>query len=183
MKDAGSNPISLPARNTSAQLAQALGRDVSAVQAALSASGEPHGPDEILDSATALAVGRYLGHDIQIEARDLALECLYEFDSRFERPEDRDLPARVQRLVVGVEADREELDHEIEAASKHWAIARMPMIDRAILRLALWELRNVPETPTAVIVSEAVRLANTYSTTRSGSFVNGVLGTLAKSVR
>jgi N utilization substance protein B len=59
----------------------------------------------------------------------------------------------------------------------------MPLIDRAILRLALWELKNDPETPTAVIVSEAVRLANTYSTSRSGSFVNGVLGTLAKTLR
>lgn len=183
MNQTGSHPISLPARNTSAQLAKALGRDVSVVQAALSASGEQHGPDEILDSKTAMAVAIYLGHEIQIEARDLALEVLYEFDSRIEETGERDLPPRVERLVLGVNSDRENLDHEIEAASKHWAIARMPMIDRAILRLALWELRNDPQTPTGVIVSEAVRLADTYSTTRSGSFVNGVLGALAKSVR
>ncbi len=183
MNQTRSNPISLPARSTSTQLAEALGCDVSAVQAALNASGEQHGPDEILDSKTTLAVAKYLGREIQIEPRDLALECLYEFDSNYPELGDRDLPARVERLVSGVSADRENLDHEIESASKHWAIARMPMIDRSILRLGLWELKNDPQTPTGVIVSEAVRLANTYSTTRSGSFVNGVLGALAKSVR
>ena len=51
----------------------------------------------------------------------------------------------------------------------------MPVIDRSILRLGLYELRHVTDTPTAVVVSEAVRLAKTYSTERSGAFVNGVL--------
>jgi N utilization substance protein B len=86
-------------------------------------------------------------------------------------------------MVSGVVGDAESLDTEIEEASEHWSVARMPLIDRAILRLGLWELRNEPGTPTSVVVSEAVRLANTYSTGRSGSFVNGVLATLARSVR
>jgi N utilization substance protein B len=86
-------------------------------------------------------------------------------------------------MVTGVTAEAESLDHDIEAASQHWAVARMPLLDRAILRLGLWELRNDPDTPTAVVVSEAVRLANTYSTGRSGAFINGVLATLAKSTR
>ncbi|HEY5889218.1 MAG TPA: transcription antitermination factor NusB [Acidimicrobiia bacterium] len=117
------------------------------------------------------------------EPRDLALERLYELDSRIEEVVVDDLPPRAARMVLGVSEQREMLDHKIEDASENWSIARMPMIDRAILRLSLWELENEPGTPTAVIVSEAVRLAGTYSTARSGSFVNGVLAALAKSVR
>lgn len=117
------------------------------------------------------------------EPRDLALEHLYEIDSRFTDVATEGLPPRVERMVKGVMDNREDLDIEIEKASEHWAVARMPMVDRSILRLALWELKNEPGTPTAVIVSEAVRLAGTYSTSRSGSFVNGVLSALAKSVR
>jgi N utilization substance protein B len=86
-------------------------------------------------------------------------------------------------LVKGVLTEKEELDHRIESASEHWSIARMPVIDRSILRLGLYELMHNTETPTAVIVSEAVRLAKTYSTERSGAFVNGVLASLARSVR
>ncbi len=59
----------------------------------------------------------------------------------------------------------------------------MPVVDRNIIRIALYELLSDPDTPTAVIVSEAVRLANTYSTEKSASFVNGVLATLAKTIR
>jgi N utilization substance protein B len=59
----------------------------------------------------------------------------------------------------------------------------MPVIDRSILRIGLYELLEEEDVPTAVIVSEAVRLAKTYSTERSGSFVNGVLATLANEVR
>lgn len=59
----------------------------------------------------------------------------------------------------------------------------MPLVDRNIIRLGLFELQSAPEPPTAVIVSEAVRLAQVYSTEKSGSFVNGVLATLARSVR
>ena len=59
----------------------------------------------------------------------------------------------------------------------------MPVVDRNILRIGLFELKHDRDTPTAVIVTEAVRMAQTYSTERSGSFVNGVLATLAKEVR
>jgi transcription antitermination protein NusB len=59
----------------------------------------------------------------------------------------------------------------------------MPVIDRSILRIGLFELRYEKGLPTAVIVAEAVRLARTYSTERSGSFVNGVLASLARSSR
>ncbi len=117
------------------------------------------------------------------EPRDLALVRLYEMDSKAEEVSVEGLPPRAVRMVLGVSEQRESLDHKIEEASENWSIARMPMVDRAILRLSLWELENEPGTPTAVVVSEAVRLAGTYSTSRSGSFVNGVLASLARTVR
>jgi N utilization substance protein B len=82
-------------------------------------------------------------------------------------------------MATGVWAERESLDEAIGDAATGWRVERMPPVDRNILRLALWELRNRPGTPMPVVISEAVRLAKTYSTERSGGFVNGVLSRLA----
>jgi N utilization substance protein B len=115
------------------------------------------------------------------EARELALEALYQADQRGLLPEDAvaGLPARAARLVRGVLEQRSALDRAIDRASTGWRVERMPVVDRAVLRLALYELRNQPSTPTAVVINEAVELAKTYSTERSGRFVNGVLSRLA----
>lgn len=182
MSESPTHPA-IPARVTASDLARTIGVDVSAVQAVLTALEEPDSPDDVLDSALAVQTAKTLGFEVEVEPRDLALECLYEIDSRAPQPMRDGLPPRVQKMVGGVVAESESLDTDIEAASEHWSVARMPLIDRAILRLGLWELRNEPGTPTSVVVSEAVRLANTYSTGRSGSFINGVLATLARSVR
>lgn len=69
-----------------------------------------------------------------------------------------------------------ELDPLIEQFAKGWTVDRMAVIDRNILRLAMYELRHHPETPPAVVVNEAIELAKKYSTAQSGKFVNGVLG-------
>jgi transcription antitermination protein NusB len=116
------------------------------------------------------------------EPRELAIQALYEADLRHhDRIEDPGrLPLRARRLAEGVLEERAELDTAIEAASEHWRVERMPAVDRAILRLGLYELRRHPELPAAVIVSEAVRIAKLFSTERSGAFVNGVLATLAR---
>ena len=119
----------------------------------------------------------------QDEPRDLALQALYQAEITGDSSNLEDLTGRVGALVRGVLEHKEELDNEIESASEHWSVARMPVIDRSILRLGLFELRHTRETPTAVVVSEAVRLAKTYSTERSGAFVNGVLAALARAPR
>lgn len=119
----------------------------------------------------------------QDEPRDLALQALYQAEIAGDGSDFGELTGRVGLLVHGVLEHKEELDHEIESASEHWSVARMPVIDRSILRLGLYELRYASDTPTAVVVSEAVRLAKTYSTERSGAFVNGVLASLARSAR
>jgi transcription antitermination factor NusB len=164
-------------------LATALGRGIGEVQAVLESRDEPAAPDDEVGAELAMAVGRALGVAVTIEARDLALETLYQLEVGGSAVDLDALPGRVALLVGGVLEHKEDLDHEIESASEHWSIARMPVIDRSILRLGLFELRHGPETPTAVVVSEAVRLARTYSTERSGAFVNGVLASLARSAR
>lgn len=117
------------------------------------------------------------------EPRDLALQALYQLDQTGETGPLDGLPPKARRLVEGVVAHTEELDRAIEAASEHWTVERMPVIDRTILRLGLFELRHEPSTPSPVVVNEAVRLAKTYSTQRSGAFVNGVLAALAATER
>lgn len=171
----------IPARVAARDLARAIDRDVSEVQAALRDREEPAAPEEILSAELAISVAADLGVDVTVESRDLALERLYEYETRGEMGSD--VGGRAGAMVEGVVTDLEELDGMIESVSEHWSVARMPVIDRNILRIGLYELRSEPETPIAVVVSEAVRLAQSYSTEKSGSFVNGILATLAKSVR
>jgi N utilization substance protein B len=111
------------------------------------------------------------------EARAVAFAELYAADVASTDPA-RDLPARAQRYVDGVWTHREELDVRIGAASIGWRLERMPPVDRNILRLGLYEL-TYTDTPVGVAISEAVELAKTYSTAKSGAFVNGILARLA----
>lgn len=173
--------VVIPARITVRELAEAIARDLNEVQAVLRSRDEPYSMEDFVEFQLALDLSRVFGVDVIVEARDLALEYLYENEARGEIGPD--LEGRAGWLAGGVISDLENLDARIEAASEHWSVARMPVVDRNILRLGLFELLNEPETPTAVIASEAVRLAQTYSTERSGSFVNGVLAALAKDVR
>lgn len=171
----------IPARSTAKQLAEAIGRDVAEVTSILRARGEPDSPGDFVDSDLAREVADVLGARVTVEQRDMALEALYEYELRGEMASEPG--GRAERMARGVIDELDELDRLIEEASEHWSVARMPLLDRNILRLGLFELRHSPETPAAVIISEAVRLAQTYSTGRSGSFVNGVLATLAAKVR
>ena len=118
------------------------------------------------------------------EAREQVLSAIYAAEQRDEREVDlAGLSARAQRLAFGVWESRAELDQALARVSDRWRVERMPVIDRNVLRLALYELRHEPETPTAVIISEAVELAKVYSTDKSGKFVNGVLSKLAREER
>ncbi|HEX5631066.1 MAG TPA: transcription antitermination factor NusB [Acidimicrobiia bacterium] len=112
------------------------------------------------------------------EARDQALVALYEADQRRQDPDVSAASRRAADMATGVWEEREALDEAIGATATGWRVERMPPVDRNVLRLALWELRHRPGTPVAVVIAEAVRLAKTYSTARSGGFVNGVLARL-----
>ncbi len=117
------------------------------------------------------------------EARQLAIEALYEADQREVDEVGEGLPARAERMVTGVLEHQVELDRQIDAVSDHWRINRMPVVDRAILRLGLYELLYERDTPPAVVVAEAVRLAKVFGTEKSGSFVNGILAALVREAR
>ena len=123
------------------------------------------------------------------EARERALVLLYEAESRSLPVGDvvaAELvapPRLAVDLATGVETNRDRYDALISSKARGWRLDRMPMIDRAVLRLALHELADRPETPTAVILNEAVELAKRYSTEDSGRFVNGVLAALVPLVR
>jgi N utilization substance protein B len=110
-------------------------------------------------------------------ARDQALCALYAADISGTEPDTSSLSARARRYVEGTWAARAELDAAISAAATGWRVERMPAVDRNIIRLALHELRS-GQTPVGVAMSEAVNLAKTFSTERSGAFVNGVLARL-----
>ncbi len=123
------------------------------------------------------------------QARERAVTLLYEAELKGERPSDvldglMMAPDPYTTWLVGaVETRQSEIDRLIGDAAIGWEIERMAVVDRNVLRLAVAELLECPDTPTAVILNEAVELASAYSTDDSGRFVNGVLATLATQLR
>lgn len=128
------------------------------------------------------------------KARKRALDVLYAADLR-QTPFDQALAAEAERaasqpqreaswlyareIVDGVIDHRAEIDELIETYSRGWTLERMPVVDRAILRIAIWELLYNAEIPAGVAISEAVESATVLSTDDSSSFINGLLATIA----
>lgn len=127
------------------------------------------------------------------KARRRAVDFLFEAEARACRPtevaaermalaaEDDQLPpvAEYTHLVVrGVEQNQQRLDDVIASHLHEWKLERLPAVDRAILRLATWELLYASDVPSVVAVDEAVELAKELSTDESPGFINGVLGQL-----
>jgi N utilization substance protein B len=123
------------------------------------------------------------------QQRERALSLLYEAELKGESPSQILEAQRVTPddyvcvLLRGAESTRTEADERITAASVGWPIDRMAVIDRLVLRLAVAELLDPTGPPLAVVIDEAVELVKTYSTDDSGSFVNGILSTIAAEVR
>lgn len=123
------------------------------------------------------------------EARERALSLLYEAEAKAIAPADvldsleLEPEAFAADLVVGVGDHRDELDGIIRRYSKGWKLERMPVVDRTLLRMAIYELGHRPDVPTGAIISEAVELAKRYSTDDSGKFVNGMLSRIAEELR
>jgi len=134
-------------------------------------------------------------------ARQLALEALYESEtsshgavSVFERllgevarEEPKvagDRPSGYARaLLVGVIERRDELDEYIQAAATQYPVDTLAVVDRNILRLAIWELLTDNSAPVAAVVNEAVELAHRYGGDSSPAFVNGVLRTVSERIK
>lgn len=127
-------------------------------------------------------------------AREAALSLLYSSDiaeSNLEEvisegsypSDDLEVSEYAEFLVLGVVEHRDELDERLAAVSENWAIDRMPVVDRAILRLATYEMLYVEEVPISVSINEAVELAKAYGGEDDSSrFVNGILGRIARTV-
>lgn len=124
----------------------------------------------------------------------MALDAIFAADMRKQNPNDlleksaiaqenrqnqAEIVGYASEIVAGVTSHHAEIDDRISAFSMKWAIDRMPAVDRAILRVAVWEMLFNDEVPDAVAISEAVELAKEYSTEESGSFVNGLLSAIA----
>jgi len=86
-------------------------------------------------------------------------------------------------LVLGVERLGDQVSDLLSRHATGWAVDRMPVIDRCLLKMATFELLDELEVPVAVVLDEAVELAKSYSTEDSGRFVNGVLSAIAPKVR
>jgi transcription antitermination protein NusB len=140
-----------------------------------------HGSDASEDGEPLLGTRR--------QARELALSLLYEADTKdaapaavlAEFPIDPDPFAA--DLVAGVGEHQLEIDELIRRFAKDWTLERMPVVDRNLLRIGVYELLQRPDVPIAALISEAVELARRYSTEESGRFVNGMLGRIAEEVR
>lgn len=85
-----------------------------------------------------------------------------------------------REIVSGVINHREEIDALLSGTSTTWPLDRMPSVDRALLRIAVWEILRNPEVPSAVAISEAVAMAGELSTEASGGFVHGILAAIAE---
>ncbi len=125
---------------------------------------------------------------IHRQARILALQALYELDTTHHaaadalahRLEDQPLTAEgeafLRRLVSGVVQYYERLDALIQNYAPAWPVDQIAVIDRNVLRIALFELSNLADTPPKVAINEAVDLAKQFGSDSSSRFVNGVLG-------
>jgi len=119
----------------------------------------------------------------------MVLGILYEADVRGDSIGDvvahqvLEPPAYSMTLLQGVAEHLDDIDALLRRYAREWALERMPVIDRNVLRLAVYELVHRPDVPTGAVLSEAVELASRYSTAESGRFVNGLLATIANEFR
>jgi N utilization substance protein B len=135
-----------------------------------------------------------LGDYSRSRCREWALQFLYE--SEFagpDRPEALERfwhhfqaegkpPAYLRDLVEGVASHLEELDAFIVRYSEHWRLERMTVVDRNLLRLAIYELAYQPHIPPKVVINEAVEMAKRFGSEASGGFINGILDQVRMSV-
>lgn len=124
------------------------------------------------------------------KARKRALDILYASDLRSESPVEALERAIAEgegptndytaTIVRGVVEHQEHIDETLSSYSEGWTLARMPAVDRNVLRLGVWELLYADDVPDAVAVSEAMALVSDLSTDESPQFVNGILGSIVR---
>ncbi|WP_296193055.1 transcription antitermination factor NusB [uncultured Microbacterium sp.] len=133
-------------------------------------------------SARSKARKRALDILFQADVRgdDLAVVLAAEAKRAAAEPERAASWLYAREIVDGVIDHGADIDEQIMTHARDWKIDRMPAVDRALLRMATWEVLFNDDVPTAVAIDEAVELAKEYSTDDSGSFVHGVLARIAR---
>jgi transcription antitermination protein NusB len=124
---------------------------------------------------------------VRRRSREIALQVLYQMDMTHAAPdqaiavyfENFEVAAQVrpftERLVQGVFTHRSEIDQLIASASEHWRLERMSIVDRNVLRIALYEMVHCSDIPPKVSINEAIDLGKTFGSEDSSAFINGVL--------
>lgn len=125
------------------------------------------------------------------QAREIALHALYiadaagtpeaeAFASAIRGIKDADDKTKdfARDLVRGTLANKEKLDALIQGVAENWTLARMPLVDRNVLRMAAYELTSPDDTPVGVVIDEAIEIVRKYSTEESTRFINGILDKL-----
>ena len=127
---------------------------------------------------------------VRRQARELALQALFYFDMNmkedshelltlfcesFEEMVEKDTKPFFIHLVQGVMTFYEQINTLLNQASKNWRVARMPVVDRNIMRVAVFELLKCNDIPESVSINEAVDIGKKYGSRDSGAFINGVL--------
>lgn len=128
-------------------------------------------------------------------ARENCLQMLYQHDLVGGEPAsiqehfwgDDEVDAQIRdfatQLFEGTVAERERIDELITAASINWKLPRMSYVDRNILRLAVFEFLGMDEIPAMVSLNEAIELGKRFGSTESGSFINGILDRVARTLQ
>jgi N utilization substance protein B len=124
------------------------------------------------------------------KARKRALDTIFEADLKgISIPEtntndetDQEVANYSLDLVKGIKENQTQIDEMISNSLKDWSFDRIPRVDRNILRIAVYELLFQKDVPTNVVISEAVNLAESLSTSESSAFINGTLGTISKKI-
>lgn len=116
------------------------------------------------------------------EAREKALQVLFQLDNTDLTVEEamghikgQPTNAFYEKIVTGTAEHLEEINATLEQHLEKWSLARLPKIERTVLRLAVYELLYMPETPKRVVLNEAIELCKTFGDDSSSKFVNGVL--------
>ncbi len=123
-------------------------------------------------------------------SRELALQILFQreftsqidfdqFIAMLDEPVEKSIREYTQKLVAGVGENKDQIDQWIQAASRHWKMERMSVVDRTILRIACYEIKML-DLKGHIAIDEAVEIAKKYGNTDSGAFVNGILDQINK---
>ena len=127
------------------------------------------------------------------KAREYALQILFQLDIRKEKPSavvlrhfwaeyqpDDEVKAFAEEIIKGTYKHLAEINKLIHDCAKNWSLDRMAVVDRNVLRMAVYEILHRMDIPTSVTINEAIEIAKKFGTEESGSFVNGILDSVAR---